>query len=270
MSENNFDDNIRKKLESIRPEYSEAAWQKLKRSLPIPWYLSFLRDYGGWAFGGLATVAFLGSQYNNQTIRKENKLLNEKISILNTSPEIKTITDTVYVRQNDTVCTTRYVTRYIKVGDDYQLDENQLTDSQKRLLAEKTRDKSVDGKVQIGVATRKTNAKVGKDKSSVSSAAGSEKAVSGETAADKNLKETNLAFQANKVEDKVVAEVSDDKLKPARVEDISKEIQDDAKPAKEKVEGNELIIPENKAQVPADHKKPNKIDLSRINARFGI
>jgi hypothetical protein len=270
MSENNFDDNIRKKLESIRPEYSEAAWQKLKRSLPIPWYMSFLRDYGGWAFGGLATVAFLGSQYDNQTIRKENKLLNEKISILNTSPEIKTITDTVYVRQNDTVYTTRYVTRYIKVGDDYQLDEKQLTESQKRLLAEKTRDKSVDGKVQIGVATRKTNSKVGKDNSSISSAVGSEKLVSGETVADKNLNETNLAFQANKVEDKVVAEVSDDKLKPARVEDISKETQDEAKPTKEKVEENELIIPENKAQLPTDQKKPKKIDLSRINARFGI
>ena len=82
MSENNFDNNIRKKLESIRPEYDEGAWNKLKRSMPIPWYLSFLRDYGGWMFGGIGTVGFLGSQFNNQSIKKENKLLNDKISTI--------------------------------------------------------------------------------------------------------------------------------------------------------------------------------------------
>ena len=71
MSENNFDNNIRKKLESMRPKFDEGAWKKLKRSMAIPWYLSFLRDYGGWMFGGIATVAFLGTQFNNQSIKKD-------------------------------------------------------------------------------------------------------------------------------------------------------------------------------------------------------
>lgn len=270
MSENNFDDNIRKKLESIRPEYSEAAWQKLKRSLPIPWYMSFLRDYGSWVFGGLATVAFLGSQYNNQTIKKENKLLNEKISTLSSSPEIRTVTDTIFVQQNDTVYTTRYITRYIKVGNEFVEDENQLTESQKVLLSQKTKEKVVFGKDLGGGKSKAANQNDKVARISEKSEKSMDRTTEGNVG-DKNLPETELPSQANKQEDKVVAEVSDEKVKLAHLEDVSKSTDEpEAKPIKEKVQEDELIIPENKASIPVDQKKPKKIDLSRVNARFGI
>ncbi|MDP1813570.1 MAG: hypothetical protein Q8K92_03900 [Leadbetterella sp.] len=270
MSENNFDDDIRKKLESIRPEYSEAAWQKLKRSLPIPWYMGFLRDYGSWVFGGIATVAFLGSQYNNQTIRKENKLLNDKISTITHSPATKIANDTIYVRQNDTVYTTRYVTRYVRVDDEYVEDENLKTKNLSEIQTEKASrnlkeetiygDKTVLNSKSI---VEKANKKAKNLDIDLIEKLTDKKAVS-----DKDLAETNLAFQANQQADKVVAEVSDEKPKAVKVEDTSAIV--DEEPMKEQKQVEELIIPENKASLPTDQKKPKKIDLSRINARFGI
>jgi hypothetical protein len=277
MSENNFDQNIKKKLESIQPMYSEAAWQKLKRSLPIPWYMSFLRDYGSWVFGGLATVAFLGSQYNIQTIRKENKILNDKISTINNSPETKIITDTIYVRQNDTIYTTRYVTRYVRVADEYVEDETLNSRNKNQILVEKTRasikEKTIaegkiglDSKSKAETATRKLN----NSEVDLGEKLTTNKAISGEKAVlDKDLLETNLAFQPNQQVDKVVAEVSDEKPKAAKVEDISTGKVDE-EPKKEQKQVEELIIPENKATLPNDQKKPKKIGLSRINVRFGI
>ncbi|MCP9757601.1 hypothetical protein EGI26_20760 [Lacihabitans sp. CCS-44] len=279
MSESNFDDDIRKKLESIQPMYSEAAWQKLKRSLPIPWYMSFLRDYGSWVFGGLATVAFLGSQYNNQTIRKENKLLNDKISTINNSPETKTITDTIYVRQNDTVFTTRYVTRYVQVGDAYEEDVTLRARNKNQVLAERTKAKEEESaerkleqdsksktdrskSISLDLSEKKTTINSDNDRVLVEKL--TDKTSSGNSAA-----ETNLSFQPNQQVDKVGVEVSDDKLKLAKVEDVSAEKVEE-EPKKEQKQVEELIIPENKAMLPADQKKPKKIDLSRINARFGI
>jgi hypothetical protein len=282
MSENNFDDDIRKKLESIRPEYSEAAWQKLKRSLPIPWYMGFLRDYGSWVFGGIATVAFLGSQYNNQTFRKENKLLNDKISTITLSQETKIVTDTMYVRQNDTVYATRYITRYVRVGEEYLDDQTQSSRNKNLILAEETKAKlkeqeivegktgidskyNVDSKSKSQIANKKSsNSETDLvDKLTASKANSDNKSVS-----NKDLAETNLAFQPNQQVDKVVAEVSDEKPKTAKVDDIS--AIENEEPKKEQKQVEELIIPENKAVLPTDQKKPKKLDLSRINARFGI
>jgi hypothetical protein len=274
MFENNFDDDIRKKLESVRPAYSEAAWQKLKRSLPIPWYVSFLRDYGSWLFGGLATVAFLGSQYNNQSIRKENKLLNDKISTINNSPETKIITDTVYVRQNDTVYATRYVTRYIQVGDQYVEDDILRSKNKNKILAEKSKLKvkeegGAEDKSVLGFKSKIAKNKSNDSETDLLDNIAASKAVSVKRAvSDKDLAETNLAFQPNQQVDRVVAEVSDEKSKAAKVEDISGKTEEEPKKQQKQVE--ELIIPESKATLPTDQKKAKKIDLSRINARFGI
>lgn len=269
MSENNFDDDIRKKLESIRPAYSEAAWQKLKRSLPIPWYMSFLRDYGTWVFGGIATVAFLGSQYNNQTIRKENKLLNDKISTITNSTETKIITDTVYVRQNDTVYATRYVTRYVRVADEYVEDETLNSENKTAIQAEKDTPNLIEKKVYGDKTVLNGKAKTESAKPNNSDDDLVEKLTDKKAMSSKDLAETNVEFQPNQQVDKVVAEVSDEKPKAAKVEDISAEkVEEESKKEQKKVE--DLIIPENKATLPTDQKKSKKIDLSRINARFGI
>jgi hypothetical protein len=270
MSENNFDDDIRKKLESIRPEYSEAAWQKLKRSLPIPWYMSFLRDYGSWVFGGIATVAFLGSQYNNQTIRKENKLLNDKISTITDSPETKIVTDTIYVRQNDTVYTTRYVTRYVRVDDEYVEDETLKTRNLSGIETEKASRNLKEEKIYGDKTVLNSNSDIEKANKKAKNLDIDliEKLTDKKAVSDKDLAETNLPFQANQQADKVVAEVSDEKPKAVKVEDTSDKVEEE--PKKEQKQVEELIIPENKASLPTDQKKPKKIDLSRINARFGI
>lgn len=271
MSENNFDDDIRKKLESIQPVYSEAAWQKLKRSLPIPWYMSFLRDYGTWVFGGIATVAFLGSQYNNQIIRKENKLLNDKISTITNSPETKIVTDTIYVRQNDTVYTTRYVTRYVRVDDEYVEDETLKSRNITGVQTEKSKSNFKEKKVFGDKTVPNSKSVVENDnkKGNNSDIDLVEKLMDKKASSSKDLAETNLTFQPNQLLDKVVAEVSDEKPKVAKVEDISAEkIDSAAKKGQKQVE--ELIIPENKAALSTDQKKPKKLDLSRINARFGI
>lgn len=274
MSENSFDDDIRKKLESIRPAYREAAWQKLKRSLPLPWYMSFLRDYGSWVFGGIATVAFLASQYHNQIIKKENKLLNDKIFTINNSPETKFITDTIYVRQNDTVFTTRYVTRYVRVGNQNEEEDILSSRNKNQILAEESKsedkyqrsplDKSVlDYKSKIAKNESKDSQTVRLDKLTTSNAISDKKSV-----LDKDLAETNLAFQPKQQAKKVVAEVLDEKQKAAKVEDVSGKLEEELNKEQKLVE--ELIIPENKVTLPTDQKKVKKIDLSRINARFGI
>jgi hypothetical protein len=222
-------------------------------------------------FGGLATVVFLGSQYNNQTIRKENKLLNEKISTISQRPLTSVVTDTIYIRQNDTVFTTRYVTRYVRVADEYVEDENSASRNKSGILAEKTKyklneQKNADGKMSLDP---KSKGESGNKKSDNSAAADLvEKLTTNKVASDKNLAETNLAFQANQQVDKVVAEVTDEKPKTLKVEDTSVPEVEELK--KEQKQAEELIIPENTAMLPTDRKKPKKIDLSRIDARFGI
>ncbi len=111
MSNENFDNNIRKKLESIEPEYSADAWQKFRTSLPVPWYIALFRDFGGWIYGGLASVALLGAFYANYTTKKENQLLHEEISTLKQQQIIRT--DTVYINNTPTLRDTVYVVRYV-------------------------------------------------------------------------------------------------------------------------------------------------------------
>ena len=298
MSDNYFDDNIRKKLESIRPEYSEAAWQKLKRSLPVPWYLSFLRDFGGWIFGGVATVAFLTTYNNNQNIRKENQLLNDKISTINTSPETNFRTDTIYVRQSDTVYLTKYVTRYIHPKDGI------LNNDSDELVSKLGSDKS-----NIGTRNSKNTGLSSDEKSGKSRILNREGGFVGISSNDKSRtlnqkdgfvgisskeKQTELPNQkinadknnssiqdkalprqtitedkivAMVPEEKVVNNVNEEKSKSIVTEDkVAAMVKDDSTNIK-KVE--DLIIPEKKMADPLDAKTKN-FSLKNINARFGI
>ncbi len=109
MSEENFDNNIRKKLQSVKPDFSEDAWRKFRSSMPLPWYIPFIKDFGGWIYGGLASIALLGTIYTNYLTNKENELLHDKIITLQNNPVSKT--DTVLVENSrvDTV----YVVKYI-------------------------------------------------------------------------------------------------------------------------------------------------------------
>ncbi|MCP9768056.1 hypothetical protein EGI22_09035 [Lacihabitans sp. LS3-19] len=248
MSENNFDNNIRKKLESIRPEYEEAAWKKLKRSMPIPWYLSFMRDYGGWMFGGIATVAFLGTQYNNQTIKKENKLLNDKISTISNIPALTTVTDTVYIYKNDTIYATQYVTKYVKVGDEYAKVEPFGTESRGIVGVGSKKDLNKEEKAL----------KDGKGLSKSENADLRNLAIESDTQPemDPNTSQSKLISDAGeKTETKELA-----KAKENAAEDVGEE----------KLVAEELIIPEKKVEAPTEPSKEKKLNLKSINARFGV
>jgi hypothetical protein len=125
-------------------------------------------------------------------------------------------------------------------------------------------DKSVlDYKSKIAKNESKDSQTVRLDKLTTSNAISDKKSV-----LDKDLAETNLAFQPKQQAKKVVAEVLDEKQKAAKVEDVSGKLEEELNKEQKLVE--ELIIPENKVTLPTDQKKVKKIDLSRINARFGI
>jgi len=109
MSEKDFDDQIRKKLESLQTDYTPEAWESFRKLLPVPWYVTFLKTYGGWIFGGISSLALLFNLLFNS---KPEPF--EKTNTLTTITEEKAlekeiITDTVY----QTVYKYIYRDRYI-------------------------------------------------------------------------------------------------------------------------------------------------------------
>ena len=109
MSSEQFDKHIKKKLESVRPPYNEAAWKNFRKLLPLPWYVAFYREYKGWLYSSVCTIAVITTSYLLYNQRKENKDLNAKITTLNSqiaqsknSPEGQLenlLPDTMQVRQ---------------------------------------------------------------------------------------------------------------------------------------------------------------------------
>lgn len=99
MSEKDFDNRIRKKLESLQTDYTPEAWESFRKLLPVPWYVTFFKTYGGWIFGGVSSLALLFNLLLNtksETFDKTDTLatvIEEKI------PEKEVITDTVYRTQ---------------------------------------------------------------------------------------------------------------------------------------------------------------------------
>lgn len=82
MSNEQFDNRIRQKLESVRPNLDPNAWKRFRGLLPQPWYLKLWNQYGAWLYGGLITAGLLGSltvlYRNNQQI----KTLHDEITTL--------------------------------------------------------------------------------------------------------------------------------------------------------------------------------------------
>ena len=143
MSEQNFDNKIRQKLESIRPEFEEAAWKKLRKSLPVPWYMALFRDFGQWIYGGLATMALLTTYYFYYNLKQENDLLNDKISTLSVqTSEVKT--DTVYLHSHktDTVWVTKVITQKVYVDKRERISSYS---SEKNLASNENEEQSTAG-----------------------------------------------------------------------------------------------------------------------------
>lgn len=261
MSDNFFDDNIRKKLETIQPEYSEAAWKRLRSSLPVPWYISLFRDFGGWIFGGIASVAFLTTFFNNQSIKKENQLLNEKISTIE-SQSLNTVSlrDTVFVNRQDTVYLTKYLTqtkiKYVTVDGNREVDfeQNQVADFQGNKTAKETSKKSLNSTRSVDKNTETQN-----------------NVISGKTAYDNLDVKIPLAIPESIKNETSVAEnqVLPKMVLPPAEENTLKEPKkmenDNSVPLLD-----ELTVADNKR--PKEEKKGSKLSdfLKNLNPRFGV
>lgn len=98
MSEKDFDNQIRKKLESLQTDYTPEAWESFRKLLPVPWYVTFLKTYGGWIFGGITSLALLFNLLLNSKPEPSDKT--DTLTILKKEripeQEIRYVTDTVY------------------------------------------------------------------------------------------------------------------------------------------------------------------------------
>ncbi len=100
MSEKDFDNQIRKKLDSVQSDYTPDAWEKFKKLMPVPWYVTFFKTYGGWIFGGLSSLALLFNFLYNPKARpfeETNTLKPEIVKEIETIHTVDTIYKTIYV-----------------------------------------------------------------------------------------------------------------------------------------------------------------------------
>lgn len=82
MSDEHFDKQIKKQLESVKPPLRADAWKNFRQLLPPPWYVVLFRKYGGWMYGGISTLAILTTSYLYIQENKENRKLHETIVTL--------------------------------------------------------------------------------------------------------------------------------------------------------------------------------------------
>lgn len=112
MSEKDFDDRIRKKLETLQTDHTSEAWENFRKLLPVPWYLTFLKTYGGWIFGGISSLALLFNLLFNSKPEPFDKT--DTLTVIEENipeKEIRYIADTVY--RTHTVYKYIYRDRYI-------------------------------------------------------------------------------------------------------------------------------------------------------------
>jgi hypothetical protein len=261
MSDNFFDENIKKKLESIQPEYSEAAWKKLKRAMPLPWYVSLLKEYGGWIFGGVASMALLTNYFSNQNYKKENLILNDKISTLNSQIVEKTFTktDTVYVSKFDTVYLTevkvKEVVKYVSVQSNPGLVDKLPTNSS-------TKNTPKDSKV----LAQNQNINESKDLSGIKNLPDSKETILEDANVDNEsmvLKDPQVVAKQN-VEEKVA---NNQEVKPETQDPLKEESVAEKPKAVPLID--ELVIPDTKKPEPKESSKFQDF-LKNLNPRFGI
>lgn len=98
MSEKDFDDRIRKKLDSLQTDYTPEAWENFRKLLPVPWYVTFLKTYGGWIFGGISSLALLFNFLfdSKPELSEKTDTLTTVQEVMIPEKEIRYVTDTVY------------------------------------------------------------------------------------------------------------------------------------------------------------------------------
>lgn len=84
MKTSRFEENLRKKLESIEPDFQEQDWLKMQSYMPVKTVPSFWQSYGPWLGYGAAaaTTVVMGVLYLNQS-RQTDMLLKEVAQLKN-------------------------------------------------------------------------------------------------------------------------------------------------------------------------------------------
>ncbi|WP_247233895.1 hypothetical protein [Telluribacter sp. SYSU D00476] len=105
MKINRFEENLRKKLESIQPEFQEKDWQRMQSYMRQHAAPTFWQTHGPWigyaaaaSTAVLTTVLYFHQSHQNEKLRKEITSLKKTVEQQQMAPPTVTIQrDTVYV-----------------------------------------------------------------------------------------------------------------------------------------------------------------------------
>jgi hypothetical protein len=106
MKTNRFENTIRRKLESIEPDFQEQDWARMQNYMQAQTPPSFLQQYGSWiGYAAAASVtSVMAYMYVNQLSQNDHlvrdmKNLQSQIEVIRDQPARIAKTDTVYVLQ---------------------------------------------------------------------------------------------------------------------------------------------------------------------------
>jgi hypothetical protein len=118
MKTNRFENTIRRKLESIQPDFQEQDWAQMQQYMKVHTPPTFWQQYGSWigyaAAASVTTVmAFL---YTSQLAQNDHlvadvKNLKNQIEVIKTKTAPAGQTDTIYIVQKEPVIERRYIYR---------------------------------------------------------------------------------------------------------------------------------------------------------------
>jgi hypothetical protein len=104
MKTSKFEDTIRRKLESIEPDFQEADWAKMQNYMQAHTPPTFWQQYGSWigyaAAASVTTVMalmYVGQLKQNNNLVADIKNLRDKIEVIEKTPSTIVKSDTVYL-----------------------------------------------------------------------------------------------------------------------------------------------------------------------------
>lgn len=106
MKTNRFENTIRRKLESIEPDFQEQDWARMQNYMQAQTPPSFLQQYGSWiGYAAAASVTsvmaymYVNQLSQNNHLVQDMKNLQSQIEVIRNQPARVAKTDTVYVLQ---------------------------------------------------------------------------------------------------------------------------------------------------------------------------
>jgi len=106
MKTNRFENTIRRKLESIEPDFQEQDWARMQNYMQAHTPPTFLQQYGSWiGYAAAASVTsvmaymYVGQLSQNDHLVRDMKNLESQIEVIRNRPAQVAKTDTVYVLQ---------------------------------------------------------------------------------------------------------------------------------------------------------------------------